>query len=153
MAWAPSLGVGSGLRASLSVLHFLWQGRRPRLPFLWGGGFPALTHHFPGVCLSRSHPLAVVLTCLGLFMSLHARYVRSTLCNHGALLSQVWGPHRLSRILARVPNIGWVHAVGTQPAHTTMHPYFGLHLPPSSYKQRASSAWPKAGPLHPLPGQ
>lgn len=136
----------------LSVHHFLWQGRQPRLPFLWGRGFPALTHHFPGVCLSRPHPLAVVLTCPGLFVSLHARYVRSTLCNHRPLLSQVWGPHQLSRMLARVPNT-WMGPCSGHPACSYANaPPFFLHLPPSSCKQTASSAWPKAGPLHPLLG-
>ena len=94
-----------------------------------GGGFPALTHHFPGICLSRPHPLAVVLTCPGLFMSLHAHYVRSTLCNHGALLSQVWGLHQPSRILAQVPNT-WMDSCSGHPACS--YPSAPPLLPPPS---------------------
>ena len=74
-------------RLSVCPTIFSHRAALPSIPFLQGWGFPAITHRFPGVC-----PSAAALTCLELFMYLHAGYVRRTLrVTRGALLSQAWG--------------------------------------------------------------
>ena len=74
-------------RLSVCPTIFSHRAAPPSVPFLQGWGFPAITHRFPGVC-----PSAAALTCLELFMYLHAGYVRRTLrVTRGALLSQAWG--------------------------------------------------------------
>lgn len=80
----------SGLRVHpLCPTTFSSRATPPRVPFLPAGAFRPVTHHVPR-CLSiwDPRPFRVVLTGPGLFMYLHATYVRGPLCNQQALMSQ-----------------------------------------------------------------
>lgn len=116
----------------------------PRVPFLPGAGaFRAVTQH-PPAFVHGPRPPTAVWTCR-LFMRLHARYVRSALCNGQAPMSRARAAPAL-RELAKVPSgAASAHSCPDVPPSQLCLPTCHPPHTPATPQPEPSEAWPKAG--------